>query len=327
MDVVGGGAHPGSIGPRTLPFKQCSTGCSGSSRADTPLTRRCPLLYLRARSPRCECDAAIQRGIRASRTPARHRPAPAQLCDAPGCRLPGAVAWWHLPRPSSIAVAVRGRATFFAVAVWAAAAAVIAALIVAATLRARRRWLSVEQAVRLADRRAALDDRLATLLLDPARARDSRLRDILLEQILAATPRWDVDTLAPRRVPRSLYALLAALVSPRCNQLSGATARHPATNRHRHATPTDRRPHSRRRAAPGPSWIASGRWRGIAEPGRTEQRGESAERVAGTGSREGPSPETGRQGWRTTDGQVGNAAGEPPAPGGIGTGSGPERRA
>lgn len=109
-----------------------------------------------------------------------------------------------------IAVAVRGRATLFAVAVWAAAAAVSAAL-VAATLRVRHRWVSVEQVVRFADRRAALDDRLATLLLDPARARASRLRDILLEQILAAAPRWDVDTLAPRRVPRSLFALLAAL--------------------------------------------------------------------------------------------------------------------
>lgn len=109
-----------------------------------------------------------------------------------------------------IAVAVRGRATLFAVAVWAAVAAVAAA-IGAAIWRIRRRWLSVEQVIRFADHRASLDDRLATLLLDPSRARASRLRDILLEQILAASPAWDVDMLAPRRVPRSAYALLGAI--------------------------------------------------------------------------------------------------------------------
>ena len=33
----------------------------------------------------------------------------------------------------------------------------------------------------------------------------SPLKQLLLEQILAAAPRWDVDTLVPRRVPRSAY--------------------------------------------------------------------------------------------------------------------------
>jgi hypothetical protein len=107
---------------------------------------------------------------------------------------------------------MRGRATFFAVAIWAAVAAVGTA-IVAATLRVWRRWLSVEQAVLWTDRRATLDDRLTTLLLDPPRARSSRLKELLLEQILAASPRWDVETLAPRRVPRSVYVFLAALAA------------------------------------------------------------------------------------------------------------------
>lgn len=111
-----------------------------------------------------------------------------------------------------IVLALRGRAALFAGSVWAAAAAVAAA-IVAAALRIHRRWLSVEQVVRLADREAALDDRLATLLSDPSRARASRLRGVLLEQILAAAPRWDIDVLAPRRVPRSVFVLTAALAA------------------------------------------------------------------------------------------------------------------
>ena len=111
-----------------------------------------------------------------------------------------------------VALALRGRAGWFAVAFWAALAAVAAA-IVAAALRISRRWLSVAEVVRYADRQAALDDRLATLLSDPPRVRNSRFREVLLEQILAAAPRWDVDTLAPRRVPRSVFALLTALAA------------------------------------------------------------------------------------------------------------------
>jgi hypothetical protein len=188
-----------------------------------------------------------------------------------------------------ISVAVRGQATLFAVAVWAAAAAVTTAL-VGATLRVRRRWLSVEQAVRFADRRAALDDRLATLLLDPARARDSRLRDILLAQILAATPRWDVETLAPRRVPRSLYALLAALaalvatsflVRPPATPQSASTAMRPRPADERSGAGMPRLP---------PAGSPAGDSAELLSPGRLEHGGEGAERLGGTGAREGSRP-------------------------------------
>jgi hypothetical protein len=111
-----------------------------------------------------------------------------------------------------VIVALRGRASLFAVAVWAAIGCMIAAA-VAAARRIRQHWLSLEQVVRFADREAALDDRLATLLLDPRRARASALKDLLLEQILAATPRWDVDVLVPRRVPRSVFILSGALAA------------------------------------------------------------------------------------------------------------------
>ncbi len=136
-----------------------------------------------------------------------------------------------------VVAALRGRATLFAVAVWAAAGAVAAAIVTAA-LRVRRRWLSVEQVVRFADRQAALDDRLATLLIDPPRARTSGLKNLLLEQILTAAPRWDIDTLVPRRVPRSaliLAAALAALIAtsffarpPAPPQTASAMRQHPS---------------------------------------------------------------------------------------------------
>jgi len=144
-----------------------------------------------------------------------------------------------------IALALRGRGSWFAVAVWFAAASAVAAL-TAAGLRVRQRWVSVPQVVHFADRHAALDDRLATLLLDPMHGRTSPLKPLLLQQILDAAPRWDVDTLVPRRVPRSLFALigsLAALIvtaflvrppaipspiaprsAPHANQLDGDTA-------------------------------------------------------------------------------------------------------
>jgi hypothetical protein len=190
-----------------------------------------------------------------------------------------------------IAAAVRGRGTLLVVAVWAAAATVTAAL-VAATLRVRRRWLSVEQVVRFADRRAALDDRLATLLLDPARARASRLRDILLEQILAVAPRWDVDTLAPRRVPRSLFALLAALsaliatsflVRPPATPQPASTAMRP-------------RPADESSAAgvlrPHPAGSRPGNTATLTSRSVSEHGGVGVEQVGGSGAAEGSHPET-----------------------------------
>lgn len=111
-----------------------------------------------------------------------------------------------------VVLALRARAAFFTGAMWTALAAVGAATI-AAVQRVRRRWLSAVQVAHLADREAELDDRLATLLDEAPRARTSPLRGILLEQILAAAPRWDVDVLAPRRVPRSVFALAAALAA------------------------------------------------------------------------------------------------------------------
>jgi hypothetical protein len=111
-----------------------------------------------------------------------------------------------------VGVALRGEGSVFGVAVWLAAGSVAAALI-AAAMRVRQRWASVEEVVHFADRRAALDDRLATLVFDALPGKSSSLKGLLLEQVLAATPRWDIDTLVPRRVPRSIFALAGSLIA------------------------------------------------------------------------------------------------------------------
>ena len=109
-----------------------------------------------------------------------------------------------------IALAMRDATWPFAIAAWSAAAAMVAALS-AAALRIHRHWLSGDQVAGFADRHAGLDDRLKTLL--DLRRPPARLHGLLLEQVLAATPRWDVDALAPRRIPRSLAALAASLAT------------------------------------------------------------------------------------------------------------------
>jgi len=109
-----------------------------------------------------------------------------------------------------IVLAVRGQATVFALTLWAAAAASALAL-TAAILRVRRHWLSMTQVVHFADHQAALEDRLPTLLL--AETLTSPLKDLLLAQTLAAAPKWDIDALAPRRIPQSACLLAGSLAA------------------------------------------------------------------------------------------------------------------
>jgi hypothetical protein len=112
-----------------------------------------------------------------------------------------------------IALALRGRAGWFAVALWAGLGTATASVVLAG-LRIRRQWLSLAQVAHLADRRARLDDRLLTAL--SIRERRAPLAVLLLDQLGATAPRWDVAALAPRRVPRSVFALplaLAALIA------------------------------------------------------------------------------------------------------------------
>lgn len=109
-----------------------------------------------------------------------------------------------------VGTALRAGTTVFGVAFWTALVAAALAAI-HAVLRIRQQWLSIEQTAYLTDRRASLDDRLATVLAAQRDGGASRLYPVLLAQVRDTAPRWDADILAPRRAPRSLYSLLAAV--------------------------------------------------------------------------------------------------------------------
>jgi hypothetical protein len=111
-----------------------------------------------------------------------------------------------------VAIALRGSATIFGVAFWIAVAAALTAVLYA-ILRIRRGWLTLQQAAHFADRKAGLDDRLATVLSRGRIESASRLQPVLLDEVRVAVPRWSADVLSPRRVPRRIFALLAALAT------------------------------------------------------------------------------------------------------------------
>jgi hypothetical protein len=98
----------------------------------------------------------------------------------------------------------------FRFAWWTGAAAVTATLAWCAfTLRTR--WFDREAAGWLADRRANLGDRLTTLLALRRRPRTSSLTPVLLAQTLGLGERWQPKKLAPHRVPRSVFGMIASL--------------------------------------------------------------------------------------------------------------------
>lgn len=109
-----------------------------------------------------------------------------------------------------IACALRGSSSGFALATTLAGVGAVAGTGYVAW-RTWRNWLTLPATARLADTRAALDDRLTTLLavapLSPAPA----LRPLLIEQLVQARPRWGAGALAPRRFSPWLALVPAAL--------------------------------------------------------------------------------------------------------------------
>ena len=97
-----------------------------------------------------------------------------------------------------IATALRGSTGLFVLATTLASGGTIAAVGYIAWLTWHD-WLSIPATARLADTRAALDDRLTTLLAVAPRSPMPPLRPLLLDQVIHARPRWGVDALAPRR--------------------------------------------------------------------------------------------------------------------------------
>lgn len=111
----------------------------------------------------------------------------------------------------SMVSAARGSPMASRVVVWMTLVGVALSAVLSAA-SCRRCWMSIQTTARFADTRSQLDDRLATIHAYRHRAQPpSRLAGILLTQALALKPRWDVPAIAPRRFPRSVYALLVSL--------------------------------------------------------------------------------------------------------------------
>ncbi|HVO26900.1 MAG TPA: hypothetical protein VMW56_25090 [Candidatus Margulisiibacteriota bacterium] len=111
-----------------------------------------------------------------------------------------------------IILALRGSAAAFRAATWSGG---ILCLVVSVWgwLTMRRRWLDVAATAQLADRRGGLTDRLITLVDLQARPRPARLAPVLVAQLLALSTQWQPQQIAPRRVPRSVWALLTSLLA------------------------------------------------------------------------------------------------------------------
>jgi hypothetical protein len=96
----------------------------------------------------------------------------------------------------------------------ACGSALLAMIITAASLGyARRRWLDLQHTAHLVDTRAELTDRLSTVVDLRLRPRPSRLAPVLVAQALALGTQWQAQRIAPRRIPRSIFLLVASLLT------------------------------------------------------------------------------------------------------------------
>ncbi len=109
-----------------------------------------------------------------------------------------------------IVLALRGSTPLFGVIFWAAIGVTLVG-VAATALRVRRTWLSAERTARRIDHAARLDDRLSTLVGCAARLDRSPVGGILVRQLLDLGPRWTPAQIAPRRVARSVWLLVASL--------------------------------------------------------------------------------------------------------------------
>jgi hypothetical protein len=110
-----------------------------------------------------------------------------------------------------IVLGLRGSASAFGFALWTGTVLVLG-VVGGCVFFVRRRWLDIAATARLADHRGQLMDRLTTLDDLRQRPRSSRLAPLLLAQTLALGEQWRLQRIVPRRIPRSLFLPLAALV-------------------------------------------------------------------------------------------------------------------
>lgn len=117
-----------------------------------------------------------------------------------------------------IPVGLHGSPATFRMVAWTSALMwLLVALACAA--HAWRCWSNVRGVARLVDERAQLTDRLTTLVDLRLRQRTARLAPVLVAQTLALGDRWRPQRIVPHPVPRSVFLLLAALLT-----LAGTTA-------------------------------------------------------------------------------------------------------
>lgn len=147
--------------------------------------------------------------------------------------LAGALGTAILAASLVVATALRGNAALFAITTVAAVLGV-AACVAYAAWHTRREWLSLLATARLADTRAALDDRLTTLLAVAAATPVPVLRPLLVDQLINARQRWSLDAVAPRRFSRWLALLPLSLL---VFVATAFYARPPAVAAARHASP------------------------------------------------------------------------------------------
>jgi hypothetical protein len=116
---------------------------------------------------------------------------------------------------SGIALAaLKGSTTVFQAVLFATVFATAVAIGVG-IFSLRQRWLSLEEAAHLVDRKAHLQDRLTTLCVQRNRYRSS-LIPILVAQVLALAPQWDGHAVASRRLSRTSLLFASALAALVC---------------------------------------------------------------------------------------------------------------
>jgi hypothetical protein len=126
-----------------------------------------------------------------------------------------------------VVTGLRAAPSTFRIMAWGGGA-VVMAVGVACVLYARRCWLDPQGVARLADERANLTDRLTTLADLRLRPRPSRLAPVLVAQTLALGSQWQAQRIAPRRIPRSVFLMVASLLALTGTAVTEHDLPHPA---------------------------------------------------------------------------------------------------
>jgi len=110
-----------------------------------------------------------------------------------------------------ILVGLRASPATFRIVAWASGL-VLLLVALACLFHGWRTWRDIRGVALLADEHGQLADRLTTLADLRPRQRTSRLAPVLVAQTLALGAHWQPHRIVPRRVPHSVFLLIAALL-------------------------------------------------------------------------------------------------------------------